>query len=95
CLALTRFSTVITQLTIKSRCSKVSLGRINEANGDQLVEVMVVCHLDTSVWNPSHESFRSLGVLPGTSPICHFFTSSNDLVWIPKSVATTPLVAAL
>ncbi|KAG5609097.1 hypothetical protein H5410_020378 [Solanum commersonii] len=79
----------------KIKVFKVSLGRINEANGDRLVEAMVVCHLDTSEWNPSHESFRSLGVLPGTSPICHFFTSSNDLVWIPKSVATTPLVAAL
>ncbi|XP_049354361.1 BURP domain-containing protein BNM2A-like [Solanum verrucosum] len=79
----------------KIKVFKVSLGIINEANGDRLVEAMVVCHLDTSEWNPSHESFRSLGVLPGTSPICHFFTSSNDLVWIPKSVATTPLVAAL
>ncbi|KAK6791068.1 hypothetical protein RDI58_010149 [Solanum bulbocastanum] len=79
----------------KIKVFKVSLGRINEANGDRLVEAMVVCHLDTSEWNPSHESFRSLGVLPGTSPICHFFTSSNDLVWIAKSVATTPLVAAL
>ncbi|KAF3681960.1 hypothetical protein FXO38_01482 [Capsicum annuum] len=64
------------------KVSKVSLR--NEANGDT-VESIAVCHLDTSEWDPSHVSFRVLGVLPGASPICHFFPSSNDLVWVPKT----------
>ncbi|KAH0692625.1 hypothetical protein KY285_019722 [Solanum tuberosum] len=68
----------------KSKVLKVSLR--NDANGHK-IEAIAVCHLDTSDWNPSHLSFRVLGILPGTSPICHFFPSSNDLVWIPKSVA--------
>ncbi|KAH0682156.1 hypothetical protein KY289_019908 [Solanum tuberosum] len=68
----------------KSKVLKVSLR--NDANGYK-IEAIAVCHLDTSDWNPSHLSFRVLGILPGTSPICHFFPSSNDLVWIPKSVA--------
>ncbi|XP_055801226.1 BURP domain-containing protein BNM2A-like [Solanum dulcamara] len=76
----------------KIKVFKVSLGNIN---GDRLVEAIVVCHLDTSEWNPSHESFQTLGVLPGTSPICHFFTSGNDLVWIPKSIASTRREATL
>ncbi|XP_015163980.1 protein RAFTIN 1B-like isoform X2 [Solanum tuberosum] len=69
----------------KSKVLKVELR--NDANGSDKIEAIAVCHLDTSDWNPSHLSFRVLGILPGTSPICHFFPSSNDLVWIPKSVA--------
>ncbi|KAF3632347.1 hypothetical protein T459_13833 [Capsicum annuum] len=62
---------------------KVSLG--NEANGDR-VETMAACHFDTSEWSTSHVSFQVLGILPGTSPFCHFFTSSNDIVWVPKTI---------
>ncbi|KAK4720948.1 hypothetical protein R3W88_011181 [Solanum pinnatisectum] len=68
----------------KSKVLKVSLR--NDANGDK-IEAIAVCHLDISDWNPSHLSFRVLGILPGTSPIRHCSPSSNDLVWIPKSVA--------
>ncbi|CAN4112341.1 unnamed protein product [Withania somnifera] len=63
----------------KSKVFKVSLGG---ENGDR-VEAIAVCHLDTSEWSPSHASFRLLGILPGTSPICHFFPSDH-LVWVPK-----------
>ncbi|XP_060168385.1 BURP domain protein USPL1-like [Lycium barbarum] len=63
----------------KSKVFKVSLGG---ENGDK-VEAIAVCHLDTSEWSPSHVSFQVLGILPGTSPICHFFPSDN-LVWVPK-----------
>ncbi|PHU10590.1 hypothetical protein BC332_22450 [Capsicum chinense] len=63
----------------KSKVFKVSLGG---ENGDR-VEAIAVCHLDTSDWSPSHASFRLLGVLPGTCPICHFFPSDH-LVWVPK-----------
>ncbi|MCD9643602.1 hypothetical protein HAX54_031205 [Datura stramonium] len=70
----------------KSKVFKVSLGG---ENGDR-VEAIVVCHLDTSEWSPSHASFRLLGILPGTSPICHFFPSDN-LVWVPK-IATVQVL---
>ncbi|XP_059314190.1 BURP domain protein USPL1-like [Lycium ferocissimum] len=63
----------------KSKVFKVSLGG---ENGDK-VEAIAVCHLDTSEWSPSHVSFQVLGILPGMSPICHFFPSDN-LVWVPK-----------
>ncbi|KAF3615905.1 putative LRR receptor-like serine/threonine-protein kinase EFR-like [Capsicum annuum] len=68
----------------KVKLFKVSLGYA--ATGDIMVEAIAVCHLDTSEWNPSHESLLTLGILPGTSPVCHFFTSSNDLVWLPKPI---------
>ncbi|KAM3339036.1 BURP domain protein USPL1 [Capsicum galapagoense] len=64
---------------------KVPLG--NEENGDR-VEAIVVCHLNTSDWSPSHFSFQVLGILPGASPVCHFLPSSNDLVWVPKTIVT-------
>ncbi|KAF3620455.1 putative LRR receptor-like serine/threonine-protein kinase EFR-like [Capsicum annuum] len=64
---------------------KVPLG--NEENGDR-VEAIVVCHLNTSDWSPSHFSFQVLGILPGASPVCHFLPSSNDLVWVPKIIVT-------
>ncbi|KAG5625000.1 hypothetical protein H5410_010218 [Solanum commersonii] len=63
----------------KSKVFKVSLGG---ENGDK-VEAIVVCHLDTSAWSPSHVSFRVLGISSGTCPICHFFPSDN-LLWVPK-----------
>ncbi|KAM3338608.1 BURP domain-containing protein 5 [Capsicum galapagoense] len=65
----------------KRKVFKVSLG--NEANGDR-VETIAACHFDTSEWSTSHVSFQVLGILPGTSPVCHFFTSSNDIVWVPN-----------
>ncbi|KAF1871328.1 hypothetical protein Lal_00020121 [Lupinus albus] len=51
-------------------------------NGDKVV-AMVVCHLDTSQWSPSHVSFQVLGVTPGTSSVCHFFPADH-LIWVPK-----------
>uniref|UniRef100_A0A5B6YII2 Putative BURP domain-containing protein 3-like n=1 Tax=Davidia involucrata TaxID=16924 RepID=A0A5B6YII2_DAVIN len=52
------------------------------------VEAVAVCHMDTSHWSPNHISFRLLGFKPGTSPVCHFF-SSSDLVWVSGSPPPT------
>ncbi|KAK4720901.1 hypothetical protein R3W88_011134 [Solanum pinnatisectum] len=71
----------------KSKVFKVSL-----RNGDK-VEAIVACHLDTSDWSPSHVSFRVLGLLPGTSHVCHFYPSYS-VVWVPKTIATTPSEAS-
>nr|KYP75168.1 BURP domain-containing protein 3 [Cajanus cajan] len=51
-------------------------------NGDR-VDAMVVCHLDTSQWAPTHVSFQVLKISPGTSPVCHFFPADH-LIWVPK-----------
>lgn len=63
----------------ENRVYKVLLGG---ENGDK-VEAMVVCHLDTSQWAPSHVSFQVLGVTPGSSSVCHFFPADN-YIWVPK-----------
>jgi len=62
-----------------NRVYRVSLGG---ENGDR-VEAMVVCHLDTSQWAPTHVSFQVLGITPGTSPVCHFFPADH-LIFLPK-----------
>lgn len=42
----------------------------------------VVCHSDTSAWNPQHFAFKVLNVKPGGAPICHFLNGENVL-WVP------------
>ncbi|OUZ99945.1 BURP domain [Macleaya cordata] len=48
------------------------------------VEVVAVCHTDTSAWNPKHLAFQLLNVKPGTVPICHFLSKDN-IVWVAKN----------
>ncbi|KAK9941314.1 hypothetical protein M0R45_017922 [Rubus argutus] len=47
-------------------------------------EAVAVCHTDTSDWNKQHLAFQVLKIKPGTLPICHFLTSGNQLLWVPK-----------
>lgn len=61
----------------ESKVFKISLG-----GGGDMVEAIAVCHMDTSQWNPSHVSFRVLGVEPGSCPVCHFFPEGH-LVFVP------------
>uniref|UniRef100_A0A803QSQ8 BURP domain-containing protein n=2 Tax=Cannabis sativa TaxID=3483 RepID=A0A803QSQ8_CANSA len=52
-----------------------------------IVETIVVCHLDTSEWEPEHISFKALGFGPGMGPVCHFFPDQTNFVWIPSSIS--------
>lgn len=47
------------------------------------VEAVAVCHTDTAGWNPKHIAFKSLGVKPGTVPVCHFLPQGH-IVWASK-----------
>ncbi|KAH7852921.1 hypothetical protein Vadar_030995 [Vaccinium darrowii] len=49
-------------------------------NGER-VEVVGVCHVDTSHWNPDHVAFRVLHTRPGESSVCHFFPADN-IIWV-------------
>ncbi|XP_031264160.1 BURP domain protein USPL1-like [Pistacia vera] len=62
----------------KNRLFQISLGG---ENGEK-VEAVAVCHMDTSLWDADHVSFRVLKIKPGDSPVCHFFPLDN-LVWVP------------
>ncbi|XP_027084094.1 BURP domain protein RD22-like [Coffea arabica] len=47
------------------------------------VKAVVVCHKDTSSWDPRHLAFQLLKVKPGAVPICHFLPGDH-IVWVPK-----------
>ncbi|KAJ3677571.1 hypothetical protein LUZ60_003295 [Juncus effusus] len=47
------------------------------------IELVSICHVDTSMWNPNHLSFQVLGVKPGTVPVCHIMPYGH-ILWGPK-----------
>ncbi|KAK7264314.1 hypothetical protein RJT34_31921 [Clitoria ternatea] len=63
--------------------SKVFKASLVGENGDNKIEALGICHLDTSDWSPDHILFKQLGFKPGQAPVCHFFPV-NHLMWIPK-----------
>ncbi|KAL6847253.1 hypothetical protein ACP4OV_023106 [Aristida adscensionis] len=46
--------------------------------GGPAVTMAVICHLDTSGWNPAYPAFEMMGTKPG-SPVCHFMPYANLL----------------
>ncbi|KAL3751730.1 hypothetical protein ACJRO7_012547 [Eucalyptus globulus] len=46
---------------------------------------VAICHMNTSTWSPTHESFLLLGSGPGQIEVCHWMYE-NSLIWtIAKS----------
>ena len=41
---------------------------------------VVICHLNTSSWNPTHEAFLALGLAPSQIEVCHW-VFQNDITW--------------
>lgn len=53
------------------------------ADGVMKARAVVVCHIDTTAWNPKHLAFLVLKIKPGnTIPVCHFL-ATNSLLWVP------------
>ena len=48
--------------------------------GGSFVTVAVICHTDTSQWDPEHLSFRLLGSKPGSPPVFHVIPYGH-IVW--------------
>ncbi|KAI3967535.1 hypothetical protein MKW92_009235 [Papaver armeniacum] len=49
------------------------------------IKATIICHKDTSEWDPDHVAFQVLKVKPGSiNPICHFLTEDN-IVWAGKN----------
>lgn len=50
-------------------------------NGSK-TKAAVICHLDTSSWNPKHIAFQALHVKPGSSvSVCHFL-ERGSVLWV-------------
>jgi len=66
----------------KTDSIKVYSVPLEGVNGSR-VKAVVVCHTDTSQWNPKHLAFQVLNVQPGTVPVCHFLPQDH-VVWVSK-----------
>ncbi|CAI8600271.1 unnamed protein product [Vicia faba] len=73
-------------LDIRSKIFKVLL---KGEDGD-IMNALVIFHLDTSDMNPNHFIFDLLGMKHGDAPLCHF-SSVKHLLWVPHPPAATPV----
>ncbi|PUZ67812.1 hypothetical protein GQ55_3G464100 [Panicum hallii var. hallii] len=55
--------------------------------GGPEVTMAVICHLDTSDWNPAYPAFEMLHTKPGDSSVCHFMPYANLLFGV-KAAST-------
>lgn len=46
------------------------------------MEVLAVCHLDTSKWSPRNLFFELHNLQPGEVTVCHFLTKLS-IIWVP------------
>ncbi|KAM7250201.1 hypothetical protein ACFE04_022084 [Oxalis oulophora] len=67
-------------------CHSVPKVRVYEADildsktKEKINHGTAICHLDTSVWSPSHGAFLALGSSPGKIEVCHWIFE-NDMTW--------------
>ncbi|GAA0140271.1 hypothetical protein Leryth_010918 [Lithospermum erythrorhizon] len=64
-----------------TRAYRVSVVNTNRKK----INVGVICHLDTSRWNPEHLAFDVLNVKPGTTPVCHI-VPGDSIAWLPNQL---------
>ncbi|MCL7035183.1 hypothetical protein MKW94_026791 [Papaver nudicaule] len=68
-------------------CHRMPQTRVFQAalageDGRNLMSTMVVCHMDTSTWNPSHIAFKQVHLTPSsTTSICHILLDT-DVMWV-------------
>jgi len=51
-----------------------------------VVRALVVCHMNTSGFDPKLNYWVKLGLKPGQASVCHFLTR-GDVLWTPALVA--------
>ena len=59
----------------------VTLASVEEGASPTTMEVMAVCHLDTSLWSPKNSFFELHNVRPGDVAVCHFLTKLS-IIWV-------------
>lgn len=57
------------------------------------VEAAVMCHTDTSGWDPTNKMLVALNEKPGGATVCHLL-HEGDLLWVPGRTRTDVGVAA-
>jgi hypothetical protein len=76
------------------RCHKIGLSMtkayavtLRGLRGGPKVAMAVICHLDTSDWNPAYPAFEMLHTKPGESSVCHFMPYANLLFGVKAANA--------
>jgi hypothetical protein len=69
--------------------TKVVEATMTDAEGVE-IQATGICHLDTKMWSPGHQSFRILGTQPGT-PVCHW-NAQEALVWYSTKTEATSVI---
>ncbi|KAM3196259.1 hypothetical protein ACQJBY_072112 [Aegilops geniculata] len=72
-----------------TRVYALTLQSENDGGEGQKMEVLVVCHLDTSGFDPSK---MPKGTRPGEAPACHF-VGRDTVLWAPVAAAATTTAA--
>lgn len=72
-------------LTLRGLQQQQQHGNGTAAGGSlMVVDMVAVCHLDTSNWSPAHPAFQTLNLRPGGAPVCHFMPYA-DLLFSEKT----------
>nr|CAB3466424.1 unnamed protein product [Digitaria exilis] len=68
------------------RCHRIGLSTtkayavaLRGLRGGPAVTMAVICHLDTSDWNPAYPAFETMHTKPGDGSVCHFMPYANVL----------------
>jgi hypothetical protein len=69
--------------------SKVIEATVTDVDGVEM-QATGICHLDTKMWYPGHQSFRILGTQPGI-PVCHW-NGPEAMVWYSTKIEETSVV---
>ncbi|CAN6329768.1 unnamed protein product [Urochloa humidicola] len=76
------------------RCHKIGLSMtkayvvsLRGLRGGPKVDMAVICHLDTSDWNPAYPAFEIMHTKPGESSVCHFMPYANLLFGVKAASA--------
>lgn len=62
----------------------VTLTSVDDGVVPKTMEVLTVCHLDTSNWSPKNPFFELHNLKPGEVTVCHFLTKLS-IIWVPVS----------
>ncbi|XP_020269297.1 BURP domain-containing protein 9-like isoform X2 [Asparagus officinalis] len=71
----------------KTRAYEVEI--LDVESKEKINHATVTCHMDTSMWTPTHEAFRALKSEPGKTEVCHFI-SKWDILWTSAADVVIP-----
>ncbi|KAL6638916.1 hypothetical protein ACP70R_023552 [Stipagrostis hirtigluma subsp. patula] len=63
---------------------EVMLQGVQDVQSTMTMRAIVMCHLDTTLFDPNNQFFVERGIKPGDAPVCHF-VRRDDILWMPST----------